>query len=57
MMMLCGAFAEVGANYKIFLALANRAKSAVLRRHGHRDFEKDPVIPDPAPPHELVPWW
>lgn len=57
MLLLCGAFSELGAHYQTLLAMVNRVYSPLFRRHSSTKLGKDHTIVDPAPPHEQVPWW
>ena len=60
MLLLCGSFAEVFANYRTLWASAVQISTPIIRRfrrsHNPHVREED-LIDDPAPPHEQVPWW
>ncbi|MCJ1436204.1 hypothetical protein MMC27_005582 [Xylographa pallens] len=57
MLLLCGSFAEVGANYRtLFYSLVQMLQPLFKRFRSVEVDEKD-LIYDPAPAHEQVPWW
>lgn len=59
MLLLCGSFAEILANYKTLGAYFMQAIQPLTRRIRGRDakVDEDDLIYDPAPPEEQVPWW
>ncbi|KAL9106236.1 MAG: hypothetical protein Q9227_008704 [Pyrenula ochraceoflavens] len=57
MLLLVGAFAELGANYKTLWATFKLVMRPIFSRFRKVDINEDDLIQDPAPPHELVPWW
>lgn len=59
MLLLCGSFAEIAANYQTLWAYAKNAVSPLINRIRHTKIDKDEdnLIYDPAPPEEQVPWW
>lgn len=60
MLLLCGSFAEIGANYKTLWAYLQLAINPITRRFGKGGDAKihdEDLIEDPAPPEEQVPWW
>ena len=59
MLLLCGSFAEVFANYRTIFASMVQVTAPLFKRHRHKQVELDEkdLIYDPAPPHEQVPWW
>jgi len=59
MLLLCGSFAEIAANYKTLWAYAKQTVQPITRLvRGHESkVDEDDLIYDPAPPEEQVPWW
>ena len=58
MLLLCGSFAELGANYRTLWASFLALTSPIFRRFGYGvEVDENDLIYDPAPPHEQVPWW
>lgn len=57
MLLLCGSFAEVAANYKTLWAYLVQAISPVAKRFRRIKVHEEDLIEDPAPAHEQVPWW
>jgi len=57
MLLLCGAFAELGANYKTLFASFVTMLSPFVKVFRNVEFDEKDLIDDPAPPHEQVPWW
>lgn len=59
MLLLCGSFAEVAANYRTLFAYAQQFTAPLIRRVRHTDINihQEDLIEDPAPPEEQVPLW
>lgn len=57
MLLLCGAFSEVFANYKAIGQSFALLLSPVISRFRRFKTEFEDIWNDPAPPHEQVPWW
>jgi len=57
MLLLCGSFAELGANYKTLWASLVQMLSPVFKIFRKFKISEDDLIYDPAPAHEQVPWW
>ena len=59
MLLLAGSFAEVFANYKsIFASFAQLFEPLISKfRKGGPRYNKDDLIEEPCPEHELVPLW
>lgn len=59
MLLLCGSFAEIAANYQTLWAYLQSAFSPLINRFRQAKISVDEshLIYDPAPPHEQVPWW
>lgn len=57
MLLLCGSFAEIAANYKTLWAYVIQAFSPFIKRFRAMEVHEEDLIDDPAPPEEQVPWW
>ena len=57
MLLLCGSFAELGANYKTLWASLVQMLAPLSKRIRKIHFDEKDLIYDPAPKHEQVPWW
>lgn len=59
MLLLCGSFAEIGANYKTLWASLVQVLEPVIRklRGKEMDYNEDDLIVEPCSPDELVPTW
>jgi len=57
MLLLCGSFAELGANYKTLYAAAVQAFAPLFKSFRKVEIDEKDLIYDPAPKHEQVPWW
>lgn len=57
MLLLCGSFAELGANYRTLWASFVQMTSPFLSRFRKIEIDEKDLIYDPAPEHERVPWW
>ena len=57
MLLLCGSFAELGANYRTLYASFVQMLSPLFSRFRQIKINEDDLIYDPAPAHEQVPWW
>ena len=57
MLLLCGAFAELGANYKTIYAGLVEALKPWIKSLRRIEIDEKDLIHDPAPAHEQVPWW
>ena len=56
MLLLCGSFAELGANYRPLSAATVQALAPLFKSFRKVKIDKRDLIYDPAPKHEQVPW-
>jgi len=57
MLLLCGSFAELGANYKTLWASFVQMLQPLIKSFRKFKISDEDIIHDPAPLHEQVPWW
>jgi len=57
MLLLCGSFSELGANYTIIWASFAQMLAPLFSRFRKMEIDAKHMIYDPAPLHEQVPWW
>jgi OPT family oligopeptide transporter len=57
MLLLCGSFAELGANYRTIWASVVQMLSPVFTTFRKVEIDEKDLIYDPAPDNEQVPWW
>ena len=57
MLLLCGSFAELGANYKTLWASLLQILTPILKRFRPIHINEKDLIYDPVPTSEQVPWW
>jgi len=58
LLLLCGAFAELGANGATLVASFYSLFEPVIRRFSkNKEIDESLIIVDPAPQSEQVPWW
>ena len=57
MLLLCGSFAELGANYKTLWASLVQMLAPISKSFRKIHVDEHDLIEEPAPLHEQVPWW
>lgn len=57
MLLLCGSFAELGANYRTIWASVVQLLAPISQVFRKINIDEKDVIYDPAPDNEQVPWW
>ncbi|MCJ1312990.1 hypothetical protein MMC25_006666 [Agyrium rufum] len=57
MLLLCGSFSELCANYKTLYASLVQIMAHVFSRFRRIKIDEKDLIHDPCPPDEQVPWW
>jgi uncharacterized oligopeptide transporter (OPT) family protein len=57
MLLICGSFAEVFANYKTIYSSFVQLLAPLIKPLRRKQIDEKYLIHDPAPPHERVPMW